>query len=100
MDFYACLVQLHQLGVVPIYNEAQVDLLVLDDPPKVLVKLATTNPAIQGLGAFEVLATEGIITLPAGCHERFSTRRERKMEWTKEDVQLAFRSSLSCWTDR
>lgn len=79
MDFYACLVQLHQLGVVPIYNEAQVDLLVLDDLPKVLVKLATTNPAIQGLGAFEVLATEGIITLPAGyVMSDFLLRRARE----------------------
>ncbi|MCK9222168.1 MAG: hypothetical protein M0Q40_06025 [Limnochordia bacterium] len=66
MDFYTCLVQLHQLGVVPLYTRNEVDLLVLDDLPQVLVKLAASNPGIHGIGAFEVIATDRVITLPQG----------------------------------
>ncbi len=66
MDFYSFMVQLHQLGRIPLLTEDQVDTLVLDDLPLVLVKLVSKDPQIYAFGAFEVVATEDIVRLPTG----------------------------------
>lgn len=66
MDFYSFLVQLHQFGDIPLQTSAELDMLVLDDIPRVLVAYVEDHEAVHELKAFYVQATNAIITLPNG----------------------------------
>ncbi len=66
MDFYGFLVQLHQLGDIPLKTSDELDLFILDDLPRTLVSLVDERPEIHGLQSFYVEAKKEIITLPTG----------------------------------
>jgi len=66
MDFYPFLVQLHQLGVIPLLAGWELEAMVLDDLPRVLVKVVAEHQDIYGLKGFELVAEEEIIRLSNG----------------------------------
>lgn len=66
MNFYPFLIQLHQLGRVPLLASWELETYSLDDLPRVLVKIVGDHPDIHKLKAFEVIATGEVIHLPNG----------------------------------
>ena len=66
LDFYSFLVQLHQLGRIPLLSDEEVDTIVLDDIPRVFVNLVTEKPELKELTALEVVATEDVLRLASG----------------------------------
>lgn len=66
MEFYALLVQLHQLGVIPLLNSWETGAVMLDDLPRVLVKISDENEEIHRLKGFELVPEHEVIHLPSG----------------------------------
>ena len=66
MNFYPFLIQLHQLGQIPLQSSWEMGAFFLDDLPRVLVKIVGEHSDIYELGAFEVTAAGGVINLPNG----------------------------------
>lgn len=66
LDFYPFLVQLHQMGGIPLLAGWETEGMILDDLPRVLVKIAAEHKDIFDLKGFELLAAGEIIHLPNG----------------------------------
>ncbi len=66
MGFYPFVIQLHQLGEIPLLAGWELDTYSLDDLPRVLVKVVGEHEDIRALNSFEVAATEEVIHLPNG----------------------------------
>lgn len=66
MNFYPFLIQLHQLGNIPLLASGELETYSLDELPRALVKIVGEHPDIHKLQAFKVLATEEVIHLPNG----------------------------------
>ncbi|MDD2432342.1 MAG: hypothetical protein PHX01_01365 [Clostridia bacterium] len=66
LDFYPLIIQLHQLGQIPLLATWETETLVLDDLPRTLVKIAAEYEEIHQLKCFELVALEKIISLPNG----------------------------------
>lgn len=66
LDFYTFLVQLHQLGRIPLLSDQEVDTIVLDDIPRAFVSLVSENPELRELVALEIVATDDVLRLPSG----------------------------------
>ncbi|MDD2497177.1 MAG: hypothetical protein PHY90_03440 [Desulfitobacteriaceae bacterium] len=64
LDFYPLIIQLHQLGSIPLLASWETEALVLDDFPRTLVKITGEHEEIQQLKCFELVALEEIIVLP------------------------------------
>ncbi|MDO7786879.1 hypothetical protein [Desulforamulus aquiferis] len=79
MNFYPLLIQLHQLGKIPILASWELETYSLDDLPRVLVKIAGEHPDIHGLNAVELVATGEVIYLPNGyvMSDFIVTRRDK-----------------------
>ena len=66
IDFYPFLMQLHQMGVIPLLTREETQSSVLDELPRVLIKVAEENKMIYELEGFELIATDDIVRLPNG----------------------------------
>jgi hypothetical protein len=66
LDFYSFLVQLHQLGRIPLLSDEEVDTIVLDDIPRAFVNLVSEKQHLRDLVALEVVATEDVLRLTSG----------------------------------
>ena len=66
LDFYSFLVQLHQLGRIPLLSDEEVDTIVLDDIPRAFVNLVSEKQHLAELLALEVVATEDVVRLASG----------------------------------
>lgn len=66
MDFYPFIIQLHQMGLIPLPSPGDSYTLVLDDLPRTLVKIAAGNRAVKEIQSFELIALKEIIVLPSG----------------------------------
>lgn len=66
LDFYSFLVQLHQLGRIPLLSDQEVDTIVLDDIPRAFVNLVSEKQHLAELHALEVIATEDVLRLASG----------------------------------
>lgn len=66
LDFYSFLVQLHQLGRIPLLTSSEVDTIVLDAIPRAFVHVVSENLELKELGALEVVATEDVLRLASG----------------------------------
>jgi len=66
LDFYPFIVQLHQMGQIPMLAGWETETMVLDDLPRVLVRMAASLSDIYDLKAIELIAGEEIIHLPNG----------------------------------
>lgn len=76
LDFYSFIVQLHQMGQIPMLAGWETETMILDDLPRVLVKIVAQHSDIYNLKAFELVAKDEIIHLPNGyVMSDFSVRR-------------------------
>lgn len=76
LDFYPFIVQLHQMGQIPMLAGWETETMILDDLPRVLVKMAAQHSDIYTLKAFELIAEDEIIQLPNGyAMSDFTVRR-------------------------
>ena len=66
LDFYPFIIQLHQLGVVPLYKKGDLPALTFDALSGALVLVAENYPEIYQLHAFELVALNTVIHLPNG----------------------------------
>ena len=66
LDFYSFLVQLHQLGRIPLLSDEEVDTIVLDDIPRAFVNLVSEKQYLAELSALEVVATDDVVRLASG----------------------------------
>jgi hypothetical protein len=66
MDFYPFIVQLHQMGQIPLLDSWETETLVLDDLPRTLVKISAGYGMIHNIKCFELAALDEIIYLPSG----------------------------------
>lgn len=66
MHFYPFLIQLHQMGLIPLLASWEMETFTLDDLPRVLVKVVEAHQDIHSLKAFDVMAEPEIIQLPNG----------------------------------
>lgn len=65
MDFYSFLIQLHQLGEIPLERSEEFASFI-DTLPRVLLDYIDRHPEIEELKSFSVRATEEILRLPSG----------------------------------
>lgn len=76
LDFYPIIVQLHQMGQIPMLAGWETETMILDDLPRVLVKMAAQHSGMYALKAFELIAEDDIIHLPNGyVMSDFTVRR-------------------------
>ena len=61
LDFYTFVVQLHQMGEIPLLDLWESQTLVLDELPRTLVKIAAANRNIRDIRSFELQALDKII---------------------------------------
>ena len=66
MNFYPFLIQLHQLGKIPLLTMWEMESYSLDDLPRVIAKIAGEHSDIHQLKSFIVLALGDVIQLPNG----------------------------------
>ncbi|RXT07776.1 hypothetical protein [Ammoniphilus sp. CFH 90114] len=66
LDFYPFIIGLHQMGWIPLLSSSEMDAFVLDDVPRVLMRLVDRHPAIHQMKGFELIATEQVIRLDNG----------------------------------
>ncbi len=66
LDFYPFIIQLHQMGVIPLLTRASFQGPILLEFPRILVKIVEENPEIFALKGFELIATDKVIRLPNG----------------------------------
>lgn len=66
MDFYPFLIQLHQLGLIPLLASWELETYALDDLPRVLVQIVDGHQEIHALKGFELMAVDEVIYLPNG----------------------------------
>jgi hypothetical protein len=66
IDFYPFILNLHQLGVIPLQTEEELGGVVLEDLFWVLTDLVEANPELKEVGSFELVALEEVIKLEAG----------------------------------
>lgn len=66
IEFYPFFVQLHQMGIIPLLTRWEMDAVVVDDLPRVLIKVVEEHADIRRLSGFELLATGEVIHLPNG----------------------------------
>ncbi|MDK2889113.1 MAG: hypothetical protein PWP72_1991 [Thermoanaerobacter sp.] len=66
LDFYPFIIQLHQMGQIPLLASWDTETLILDDLPRTLVKIAAGHSAIHNIKCFELVALDEIIYLPNG----------------------------------
>ena len=76
LDFYTFVVQLHQMGEIPLLDLWESQTLVLDELPRTLVKIAAANRNIRDIRSFELQALDKIIYLKNGyVMSDFTVRR-------------------------
>ncbi|SDC27386.1 MULTISPECIES: hypothetical protein [unclassified Candidatus Frackibacter] len=66
VDFYPFIIQLHQLGVIPLLTREEMQGFVLDNLFWVVTEIVAKNEAIAILEGFELIATEDVIKLEPG----------------------------------
>lgn len=66
VDFYGMLVQLHQIGKITLTTWDEQPALYHEPLPRALLQLATDNPNIRALDAFEVCHTSDVLRLANG----------------------------------
>jgi hypothetical protein len=66
LDFYPFIIQLHQMGPIPLLASWEIETLILDDLPRTLVKIAAGHDEIHDIKCFEMEALDEIIYLPSG----------------------------------
>jgi|LFRM01.2.fsa_nt_gb formate dehydrogenase maturation protein FdhE len=76
LDFYTFVVQLHQMGEIPLLDLWESQTLVLDELPRTLVKIAAANRNIRDIRSFELQALDKIIYFKNGyVMSDFTVRR-------------------------
>jgi len=76
MEFYPFIVQLHQMGSIPILASWETETMILDDLPRVLVRMAAQHTDIYKIKVFELLAEDDVINLANGyVMSDFTVRR-------------------------
>jgi len=69
-------VQLHQMGSIPILASWETETMILDDLPRVLVRMAAQHTDIYKIKVFELLAEDDVINLANGyVMSDFTVRR-------------------------
>jgi hypothetical protein len=66
VDFYPFIIQLHQLGIIPLLNRDEMQGFVLEDLFWVITEIVAENETIAALKGFELIATDDVIKLEPG----------------------------------
>ncbi len=78
LQFYHFLIQLHQMGVIHVNADREVEKMAMDVLPRMLIQVVRNDPEIQKLGAVELVAKDEIIRLPQGyVMSEFIVRRRK-----------------------
>ncbi len=65
-DFYSFIINLHQMGKIPILKKEELQITSLDQIPRVLINIINETNNLGIIKAFELIATDDIIKLPIG----------------------------------